>query len=244
MGASSSGYDSGNQNLCRVVMEWYEVSSAFLLGLLGGLHCVGMCGPIVLWLPKPFQYFLRYGLGKTLAYSLMGFVLGVVGFSVKWAGFQQYFSLVLGIIIMFVFLGYQWKVPNVWKKAVQGRLQRPLQNLHPFWIGFWSGFLPCGLVYTALTAAWIVGSPASSSLFMAIFGIATLPALFLLHRFSVKIKSYINPYALRLQSFALLFMATLLIIRGLNLGIPYLSPKQLPNGKMGACCSKKALVQP
>lgn len=220
-------------------MEWYELTSAVLLGLLGSLHCVGMCGPIVLWLPKPLTYFTLYGLGKTLTYALMGLLLGWIGFSVKWAGFQQYFSLVLGILIMFVFLGYHFKIPDTWKEVVQKKLRITMNQVNPFWVGFWSGFLPCGLVYTALTAALMVGSPTSSSFFMMIFGISTLPALFLLHQFSRKIQSVFSPYSQKLQSFALLFMATLLIIRGLNLGIPYLSPKQMENGKMGACCTKK-----
>jgi len=220
-------------------MEWYEVSSAIVLGFLGSLHCVGMCGPMVLWLPRPVHYFTYYGLGKTLTYALMGLLLGMIGFSVKLAGFQQYFSLILGIIIMFVFFGYHWKVPRLWKEAVQRNLKKMMSDFNPFWIGFWSGFLPCGLVYTALTAALIVGSPASSSLFMVIFGFSTLPALWALHRFSNKIKGIFSQYSNKIQSFALFFMATLLIVRGLNLGIPYLSPKQVEKGKMGACCSKK-----
>lgn len=222
-----------------MVIEWYEITSAAILGLLGSLHCVGMCGPIVLWLPKPYRYFVWYGIGKTLTYGLIGWLLGWIGFSVKWAGFQQYFSLILGIFIMFVFLGYHFKMPFAWKEVVQNRLKIQMNKVNPFWIGFWSGFLPCGFVYTALTAALIVGSPTSSSFFMMIFGIFTLPALWLLHQFSHKLKSVFAKYTNKIQSFALLFMATLLIIRGLNLGIPYLSPKQMENGKMGACCAKK-----
>ncbi len=223
-------------------MEWYEITSAAVLGLVGSLHCVGMCGPVVLWLPKPYQYFTLYGLGKTLTYGLMGFILGWVGFSVKWAGFQQYFSLFLGITIMFVFLGYHLKMPKVWREAVQYKLQKTMHRIHPFWVGFWSGFLPCGLVYTALTAALIVGSPASSSFFMMIFGFFTLPALFFLHQFSRKIQFIFSRYTHKIQTFALLFMALLLIVRGLNLGIPYLSPKQMENGKIGSCCATKKSI--
>lgn len=210
----------------------------FLLGLIGGLHCVGMCGPIVLMLRSGMKDFMVYGLAKALPYMLMGFLVGTFGWLLQMGGFQQYLSILAGLLLLLFVIGM--KIPylsNVGKKIFGYFEKQGLRG--SLWIGIGSGFLPCGLVYGALSASLVGGSPYHSSLFMLLFGIGTLPSLFVLQVLKRKL-TLPNSLLLRIQRGSMLVIALLLMLRGLNLGIPYVSPKIDKVGKMGSCCVKKS----
>ncbi|MEZ5057995.1 MAG: sulfite exporter TauE/SafE family protein [Saprospiraceae bacterium] len=144
--------------------------SAFILGLLGSLHCAGMCGPIALAIPgqdnSPMGMGMRslsYNFGRTITYTILGLVFGLLGASVRLAGFQSVLSMVSGILMLlfaFFTLDFEkriFQIPFLTRfygfiQIHLGRLlkQRGIQGA--MGIGLLNGFLPCGLVYAAPAA--------------------------------------------------------------------------------------------
>jgi hypothetical protein len=215
---------------------------AFLMGLAGSLHCVGMCGPIALSLPVQGRSTagklsggLLYNLGRISTYGTLGLVMGTLGKSLQWFAWQQKISILLGLSIL-AFLVFPMIFPgkslhpafSALMSGIRGRLAKVLGNPHPaalFTTGLLNGLLPCGLVYMALTGAVITGGPMEGALFMMLFGAGTLPAMFATTLFGQWLK---HPYRVRIRQIypaLMALMAILLIVRGLNLGIPLLSPK-------------------
>jgi len=152
------------------------------------------------------------------------------------AGFQQYISISIGIIILFYYLTpgkYKGKLSTtlpykLLSNFVKGAFKRITKDGSPlslFLFGIINGFLPCGFVYVAIGGAITTGSAVSGAAFMALFGLGTTPVLLataLLGRFlNVKIRHTMNKL---IPVFAVI-LAILFILRGLNLGIEYISPK-------------------
>jgi sulfite exporter TauE/SafE len=88
-------------------MTWSVIITGFTLGAAGSLHCVGMCGPLSLSLPvhhlsKPVKFLalLLYQLGRVITYSMIGLLFGLAGRSIYIAGYQQWFSIGMGVIIL------------------------------------------------------------------------------------------------------------------------------------------------
>ncbi|WP_062061565.1 sulfite exporter TauE/SafE family protein [Aquimarina longa] len=217
--------------------------SAFILGLLGSFHCIGMCGPIAFMLPvnrsntiqKFFQVFL-YHLGRLLAYSIIGLFFGVIGKSLNLFGLQQKLSIAVGVVMIIVvlipyhfFIKYNFSKPiyRIIAKVKNG-LGAALKKKTPdtfLSIGFLNGFLPCGLVYMAVFGAIGSGHILKGSLYMLLFGLGTIPlmtiAVYIGNFLTQKSRQYIQQ---AIPIFVIL-IGLLFIIRGLGLGIPYLSPK-------------------
>lgn len=177
--------------------------SAFFMGLLGSTHCVGMCGGIsaALSFALPAEkrqglslvgYQLSYNLGRIATYTLLGAIIGLLGSGLL-APWQHspwprvlagLFMLVLGLYLAGWWLGLQ-KLERVggglWK-YIQPITQRLLPVNNPFKAvvagGLW-GFLPCGLVYSALGLALARAEPGASAASMLAFGLGTLPTLLL-----------------------------------------------------------------
>jgi len=227
---------------------------AFLTGLFSSLHCVGMCGPIALALPKGNQgrsafvaNRLLYNFGRTLTYILLGVVVGLLGESIAFSGYQQGLSIALGIGLLIVgllslnnenrFLALPWldKLMLRLRKALGRRLGNPTPKA-TLSIGVLNGFLPCGFVYLALSGAAISGNVLDAASYMAFFGLGTIPMML-----SVSLMGgLLKPEARRrlrpvMHAFVLIF-ATLLILRGLNLGIPYISPELPAAGLEAVVC--------
>ncbi len=214
--------------------------SGLSLGLLGSLHCVGMCGPLALALPvnhlpavRKTGSIMLYNLGRALSYAAMGLLFGILGQGFSFFKFQQSLSIFAGTFILAVLLFNHFGNPqtNVVSKLsfqLKAKLSSYIKmdkTLLTFLnIGFLNGLLPCGLVYIAIATAVASGSILKSSLLMFAFGLGTLPIM-ALTMFSGKFiplnfRSKLNkatPYIAAL-------VACLLIVRGLSLGIPYLSP--------------------
>lgn len=215
------------------------IIAGFTLGLFGSIHCVGMCGPLALALPsvhsgqkqKLFAA-LQYNLGRVITYTLLGLVFGIIGRSFQFIGFQQLFSVITGSIMLLftvLYFGYkrtwqpQWFQNFIWQ--VQSFIAAALKkNGSSLIIGMANGLLPCGMVYAALAGALVSNSIASSSLFMACFGMATIPLMLLLMQFGNSISLQLRIKLKKLTPFVLVLVSVLLIVRGLDLGIPYLSP--------------------
>jgi sulfite exporter TauE/SafE len=200
-----------------------------------------MCGPLALSLPmahystgKKVLGILLYNLGRAATYSILGIIFGLFGRQIFIAGYQQVFSIAIGLIILFFFVLslYRKKIVRV---QVVDRLFSSVQLLVVrflrikslgglFLTGMANGLLPCGMVYLAIGGAMATGNVWMGMGFMAAFGVGTMPMLLLLALagffVSIRARSAIR----QLTPYALLLMSVLLILRGLNLGIPYLSP--------------------
>ncbi|MDF1544142.1 MAG: sulfite exporter TauE/SafE family protein [bacterium] len=240
-----------------------ELWTAFIIGLAGSAHCIGMCGPIVIALPSAsgrksrfVMGRLLYNIGRTVTYAAMGAVSGLIGHTIVAGGYQQTLSLTLGIIILILILFPKGSVhrliPFDFYHRFIGKLKFYWSRLFKsdsygslFLIGLLNGFLPCGLVYVALAGAATTGSPLLGMGYMATFGIGTIPVMLVASlvggMVGRKVKSAIN----RLLPVGGVMLAALLILRGLSLGIPYISPKMKVNQETGAqevhdCCKGKA----
>lgn len=192
-----------------------SLTAAFLVGLLGGGHCVGMCGGIVsavtIALPasKPKTGFLlAYNAGRILSYSAAGLLAGAVGAS---SFFLEHVlpieKLLYGLAsLMLVLLGLY--LAGIWRgvtllEVAGGTLWRRLQPYsryflpvrtlpQAFALGTLWGWLPCGLVYSVLVAAIATGSPGRGGLLMLAFGIGTLPTLLAMGMAAVRLKVWLQ----------------------------------------------------
>lgn len=216
--------------------------SAFILGLLGSFHCIGMCGPIAFMLPvdqnnstKKVLQITIYHVGRLLAYSLIGLIFGLVGKSLYIFGFQQQLSIIIGVImIITVLIPVQtfnkynlskpiYKIFSRIKSALGKSLKKKTTDTF-LTIGFLNGFLPCGLVYMAVFASITTGVALQGSLYMILFGLGTIPlmtsAIYLGKFLNTTIKQRIQ----KVIPVFVVIIGLLFVFRGLGLGIPYLSP--------------------
>ncbi len=217
--------------------------SAFILGLVGSLHCVGMCGPIALALPvaktgfwKPVRGRFMYNFGRIITYTILGLGAGLMGEGISLVGFQQLLSLMAGITLLLgILFNLKWEnrlvsVPVIDRLLIQlkrnmGGLLRKANMQSMFHIGILNGLLPCGFVYIALAGAISTGDLTKGAGYMALFGLGTFPAMFALSLAGNFLKKSIGKtFKPLMMGFAICF-AILLILRGLNLGIPYVSPQ-------------------
>jgi sulfite exporter TauE/SafE len=204
-----------------------------------------MCGPIAFLLPvdrnnnfkKLGQIFL-YHFGRVLAYSILGLVFGLLGKSLNLFGFQQQLSIIIGVLMLLViflpqktFNKYNFSKP-IYKiiSKVKSALGKELKKKTPdtfLTIGFLNGFLPCGLVYMAVFGAIASGNALQGSLYMALFGIGTIPlmtsAIYLGNFLNGQVRQRIR----RAIPVFVVIIGCLFIVRGLGLGIPYVSPKPM-----------------
>ena len=214
--------------------------TAFLLGLMGSLHCVGMCGPIALSLPLRGHTIVQkiggsilWSLGRIVTYSLMGALFGLIGAGFKLIGYQQAISVTIGILmILSVFL------PSIFKRYTSGRflsifnpvrkgMQRLFQeknNRALFLIGIFNGLLPCGLVYMAVAGAVGTADFRLAIAYMALFGLGTLPLLLVISMLGNVISQTIRKKINQAVPVVVILIGLIFILRGLSLGIPYLSP--------------------
>jgi sulfite exporter TauE/SafE len=237
-----------------------ELWSAFIIGLFGSLHCIGMCGPIALALPYnnfsgKRQYLLGrffYNSGRIASYMSIGFVLGLLGNGITMFILQRSLSIILGAIILtwailslilknkltglHLFNSYSAMLRTLFGKYLNKGTKISLLVL-----GILNGFLPCGLVYIAFAGAVSMASPVKSALFMAAFGLGTLPLMFLASISASLISLEIRRKFNRMIPVFTLLLSLILILRGMNLGIPYISPK-MENSKSHIiktdCCSE------
>jgi uncharacterized protein len=220
--------------------------TAFLLGFLGSFHCLGMCGPIALAVSaKDNSKFLKnkiiYNLGRTTTYSLLGGVIGLVGLSFSLAGIQQWISILMGSIILIMAFFYKRSERWITHSGLFGGVSKLKSSLGYFLkkggstaffaSGVLNGLLPCGMVYIALIASLALQNPVHGALYMFFFGIGTIPMLV-----SIMITGKILSLSLRTKltnflPYVAMFIGILFIVRGLGLGIHYISPK-LPSSEM------------
>jgi len=226
-----------------------DLYAALVLGLVGGLHCAGMCGPLALALPgrdrSGAAYVLgrlAYNLGRVVTYCGLGLIFGVVGKSFLMAGVQRWASITLGVLLIFgLFLSRKLALSKPVVLLVQrlklamGGLLRRRSLVALGLLGLLNGLLPCGLVYVACAGAAATGGVVSGLEYMAVFGLGTVPVMFV-----ISVSGKLMPTALRLRlvrvvPLSIILLAILLILRGMSLGIPYVSPDL--SSQDPACCS-------
>lgn len=215
---------------------------AIIFGFVGSFHCIGMCGPIALSLPvrkdtltSRVVSILIYNLGRVITYAVIGLLFGLLGFGFKIAGFQQSLSIGLGLLILLMTI-----LPYFSKKQFHNNnyLLKPLSFIKSsiaklfgtsslaslFSIGLLNGLLPCGFVYLGVIWTASLGSAIDGMIFMAFFGLGTIPAMLGIGILSNFIDFKLRNRIKKAIPVFMLLIGCLLIIRGLNLGIPYLSP--------------------
>ena len=219
--------------------------SAFIFGLISSLHCIGMCGPIAMMLPvdrtnpaKKTTQIITYHLGRLTAYASIGFVFGMLGQGLFIAGIQQQLSIFIGIAMILIvlipeknFANYNFSKP-IFKliskvKTTLGSQFKNKSYKSLFTIGLLNGFLPCGMVYVALFGAIAMQSISFGVLYMALFGLGTVPLMSSV----VYLNSFLTlPIRNKIQKiipYAAVCIGILFILRGLGLCIPYVSPGNL-----------------
>lgn len=218
--------------------------TALIFGILGSFHCMGMCGPIAFLLPvdrennlkKGMQIFL-YHLGRISSYAIIGAIFGLLGKSISLFGLQQKLSIIIGIIMLsLIFIpagkkGLDRLLNPAFKgvSKIKSQIGAELKKKRPdtfFTIGFLNGLLPCGLVYMAVLGATAVQGVWQGALYMAIFGLGTVPLMtgvvWAGNFITVKMRNGMK----KAIPVVIALMGILFIIRGMGLGIPYMSPKQ------------------
>lgn len=238
---------------CRlVVREKMElIWTALVLGAAGSVHCAGMCGPLALAIPVPegggWKYLLGrliYNLGRVVTYGLLGAGFGLVGRTVYLAGFQQWFSLAMGAVLLLglflsprlLALGFVTRLVTRLKRAMGGLLRkRGVMALGL--LGLLNGLLPCGLVYVACAGAAATGGVLSGLVYMVIFGLGTVPVMLAISLSGRLLQAAMRRWMMRVVPVSVALVAGLLILRGLGLGIPYVSPAFSPSAG-AACCTE------
>lgn len=230
--------------------------AAISLGFLGSFHCIGMCGPIALSIPvkrtselSVLTGSLIYNSGRIITYTCLGLFFGLLGQGFALAGWQNILSISVGILILGVLFLPKLSLFSINTGIIYHLLGKLKSRLHQlfgihtmralFFIGLLNGLLPCGLVYLGIAGALATGDLINGALFMAAFGLGTFPAMIAI----TAARDYIDiRFRERVRKVVPVFvgvMAVLLILRGMNLGIPYVSPSIGKNGNTyHKCCHK------
>ena len=229
---------------------------AISLGLLGSFHCIGMCGPIALALPvhqysfeKKLLGILLYNVGRIITYTMIGLLFGLLGQSFFIGGLQQALSISIGLLLLFSVIVSQinfankprfqflYSFVNATKNQLGSLFNK--KGLHYLlFIGLLNGLLPCGLVYLGIAGAIATGHYIKGAEFMFYFGLGTIPIMYTVAFFGQFITLKYRNHIRKAMPVVISAMAILLITRGLNLGIPYVSPRFAKQTNSVTCCHK------
>lgn len=234
-------------------MMWQAIIAGGTLGLISSFHCVGMCGPLALSLPvshlrKGLQQvaIFLYNAGRVITYTLMGSLLGIVGHQIFLSGWQQWFSVLLGTAVLIYSIQF-FIVRKAWQPSWVLHFHNVIQNIMMrllnarlltgyLFLGMANGLLPCGMVYLAIAGALSTPQINESIVFMLSFGLGTLPAMLALSIMSFRIDIAVRKSIKKAMPYMAMTVALLLILRGLNLGIPFISPSLSSETGTAASC--------
>ena len=222
---------------------WSIISAGFLMGIGGSFHCVGMCGPLLVMLHgNPDKsvskiWMLLHHLGRIFTYLLITLLFFQIG---KYSGLftlQQGASLLGGTLFILGWIPLTQKWLTQITSPFRNKLQ--LQRIQTQWIkhlawGLINGTLPYGWVYSAIGASLITGHIVDALMFMLFFGIASSPSLIMVAISGNKIWRKLETKNIHKVRWAMALIGLIFILRGSNLGIPYLSPK-LEKQKTSCC---------
>lgn len=221
------------------MVQWW---AAISIGLVSSFHCLGMCGPIAFALPLNRNSISTqllggfvYNMGRLVTYGTLGLAFGLIGKSLVMAGAQRFLSIAAGVFMILSVLlpkisaaanmdAFTFKYIGKLKSAF-GQLFKKSSFQSLFLIGVLNGLLPCAMVYIALAGAIAEGDMTGGMTFMIFFGIGTLPMMYsatVLGSFvTVKFRNKLQ----KAIPYMVFIIGVLFILRGMNLGIHYLSPK-------------------
>ena len=202
-------------------MSEFSIIAVFMVGLLGGVHCLGMCGSIVgiftTQLPKDssrWPFHLAYSSGRITSYAVAGALVGAVGQAgllMRDAVPVQHLLFALSslmLVMLGLYLAGLWGVVRrlenlgggLWKhlQPYTKRLLPVNTVLRALGLGALWGWLPCGLVYSVLVTSLASGSPSQGALIMAVFGLGTLPNLLAIGMFWERCRHWVQSPRVRL----------------------------------------------
>lgn len=236
--------------------------AAFLTGLVGSLHCLGMCGPIALALPAGAggaHYFwgrVLYNLGRVMTYGALGALVAMMGVAAAMFDVQRWFSLGLGGVMLVLALYHYGafgrrmqgdnRLSRAWRRAM-GRVMQVRGLGGMLSLGLLNGLLPCGLVYAGLFLAADSRAAWEGAAKMALFGLGTVPLMLGLSWSGRWLGAWLRPRARFIMPIVMAFLGLMFIVRGMALGIPYLSPRleQAPAGEVRmSCCEQVGAPDP
>ncbi|MGF7217325.1 hypothetical protein GGR92_003498 [Spirosoma lacussanchae] len=217
------------------------ILAALTTGLVGSLHCVGMCGPLAMALPVGRLPVARRGLGiglyhlaRVSAYAGIGLVVGSVGQGLLLLNLQRPVSIGAGLFLVVwtmvargKFGSLSGRLPSRWLVGSMARfLHEP--SLRAFAaLGLLNGLLPCGFVYVALAGAVVTGNVGQGALYMILFGAGTVPALLAVRSIPALFPVGLRQRFVRIIPLATLALGVLLVVRGVYVAPPA-SPDQPP----------------
>ena len=232
-------------------MNWQIIIAGLTLGIISSAHCIGMCGPLSLALPvtnltpvKKTLALLVYNTGRIITYSLLGLLFGIAGRKIYVAGLQQKFSIVLGVIVLLLVIQYYLFRKNNQSVLIR-KIYEPVQQwIYKLWtnkanyllLGIANGLLPCAMVYIAIAGALSTSEVGNAVVFMAMFGAGTLPAMMIFTFAGSFLKLSARNNIKKAMPYLFAAMAVLLILRGMNLGIPFISPVMEAGPKDAVSC--------
>ncbi len=230
------------------------IISGFTLGLIGSFHCIGMCGPLSLALPirnngmaARAGLLFAYQSGRITTYATLGLIVGLVGRRIYLQGYQQWLSICLGVLVLVLALlyflnRYTFHVPFFRKfySSLHILLIKLLKKGSSvpgaYAMGLINGLLPCGMVYIALISTLSFTSMGDSIGFMAMFGAGTIPLMMLVGFAGQVIKPSVKRHMQKAVPWAVVLVGVMLVLRGLDLGIPFISPALPQNpGEVVVC---------
>lgn len=233
------------------------IIAGLLLGVAGSMHCVGMCGPLVSALPvrgssRSARLFDRvmYHAARTGTYAVMGAGIGLGAGVFDLAGYGQLLSIVAGTLMVILALAQILWHRQILPQAAVNRVTEPLRRFAMrvsrqkhrggmFVLGVVNGLLPCGLVTSALVGSAGGGDAVSGALFMCAFGIGTSPALLAISLGAAELRRRSGRQAGIVLPLLALFIGALIMLRGMDLGVPFVSPAIPRVHAQASCCSGK-----
>jgi sulfite exporter TauE/SafE len=186
---------------------------------------------------------LCYNFGRMFTYAILGSLFGSFGFGLRLAGLQQSISIAAGLVIILSVLLSSSKLGKLNLNPIKYFTGNTISTLFQtktydalFAIGALNGLLPCGFVYIGLIGAVATQNIGEGALFMMLFGLGTLPMMYgvsLVGQFlSISVRGTINKFT----PYVAITIGCLFIVRGLGLGIPYISPKIKVNNTISQDC--------
>jgi len=226
-----------------------------LLGLAGSLHCAGMCGPIAVALPGRSESISGrvverglYQSGRIMTYALLGALAGLGASIGDLAGYERVVSITAGVLMIAAAILQLLLHRSILPSRMVARLTGPVRHRlgmllrngsRPamLGIGALNGLLPCGLVSSALFGSAATTDPIAGMTFMAAFGVGTLPVMMTLSlggslvtgRFRSSLRTALPVIAI--------MIGVLVVVRGMALGIPYVSPPAVTDHTTAGCCT-------
>ncbi|WP_345164282.1 sulfite exporter TauE/SafE family protein [Nibribacter koreensis] len=228
--------------------------AGLVIGFISSFHCVGMCGPIAMALPVGrgtgasfLGGRLLYNIGRLSTYVLLGALAGAIGSTLNLAGWQQTLSIASGVMMLLLVVLpaatsnkiNRWLGTEKWWNVLRRAMAKHFGNGSPrslYQIGVLNGLLPCGMVYFALAGALSAPGVGGAMLYMAMFGLGTIPLMWLVSLSGKMIQPKMRYYMRIAVPYVAGCLAVLFILRGLNLGVPYISPQLVTTTQEAPVC--------